>query len=301
MLSNLERRISSRQAWVCKCNAKYGYSWLDPEDGFLRPGARRIDEDFEGEEWVKSPLGQQNLGRCKRGDLVFCYQTDLRGIVGLTMAASDGYRDPNGKLPACTTIDLGPGRVRFPSVVTIADIRRRVGQLDAFRHGGTAHSTFLEIESRFLRRLLKVCVEVNPSCGSQINTIVSSVSRPSPSRLDSMVEATARKLLADPIRREITIEAFERKAAWAAEARRVYGSRCMASGCSFTLLKADGTKFIEVHHVISMCEGGGNNIRNLSVLCPNHHRAIHYGLCDTRRKLEREVEREQRDRVRGDR
>lgn len=297
MLWNPERKTSSRQAWVCKCNAKYGYSWLNPEDGFLRPGARGIEKDFEGEEWVKAPVGQQNLSRCKRGDLVFCHQTDRRGIVGLTIAASDGYPDPDGKLRACTTIDLGPRRVRFASVVTIADIRRRVGDLDAFRHGGTAHSAFLGIESRFVRRLLKVCIEVNPSCKRRIDAIASSVSRPFRSAMNSTDEARAFKLLAEPIRREMTIEAFERKAAWAAEARRVYGFRCMASGCSFTLVKVDGTRFIEVHHVTSMRDGGGNDILNLSVLCPNHHRAIHYGSADERRKLEREVRQEQRDRL----
>lgn len=77
-------------------------------------------------------------------------------------------------------------------------------------------------------------------------------------------------LIRDPIRREMFIEAYERRASWARLARRLYGYDCMVVGCDFALLKDDGEQYIEVHHITPMFEGGSpNDKHNLSVLCPN--------------------------------
>lgn len=103
------------------------------------------------------------------------------------------------------------------------------------------------------------------------------------------------EVLNDPIRREILIEAFERKATWAKLARRLYGFDCMIPGCSFELIKENGERYIEVHHVEPMFEGGSpNDKRNLSVLCPNHHREVHYAKIERRNELTRLIRQEQR-------
>jgi 5-methylcytosine-specific restriction protein A len=42
-------------------------------------------------------------------------------------------------------------------------------------------------------------------------------------------------------------------------------------------LAADGTPFLEVHHVRQLADQGSDTISNAVALCPNCHREIHYG------------------------
>ncbi len=105
-------------------------------------------------------------------------------------------------------------------------------------------------------------------------------------------------ILLDPIRKEMLIEAFERRASWARLARKLYGYECMVPGCKFVLLKEDGESYIEVHHINAMYEGGSPNDKmNLSVLCPNHHREVHYATADRRKELTTLIRREQARRL----
>jgi predicted HNH restriction endonuclease len=111
-------------------------------------------------------------------------------------------------------------------------------------------------------------------------------------------KSTIEEVIRDPIRREMTIEAFERKASWARLARKLYGSSCMVTGCQFVLLKDGGEHYIEVHHIVAMFEGGSPNDKtNLSVLCPNHHREVHYAAAKRRTELTAMIRREQSRRL----
>ena len=40
---------------------------------------------------------------------------------------------------------------------------------------------------------------------------------------------------------------------------------------------SDGTPFLEVHHILSLSDGGKDTIENAIALCPNCHRGAHYG------------------------
>lgn len=42
-------------------------------------------------------------------------------------------------------------------------------------------------------------------------------------------------------------------------------------------LRSDGTPFLEVHHIIPLAENGADIVENAAALCPNCHRACHYG------------------------
>lgn len=40
---------------------------------------------------------------------------------------------------------------------------------------------------------------------------------------------------------------------------------------------ADGSMFLETHHVVPLGEGGADTEENIAALCPNHHREAHHG------------------------
>jgi 5-methylcytosine-specific restriction enzyme A len=42
-------------------------------------------------------------------------------------------------------------------------------------------------------------------------------------------------------------------------------------------LKADGTRYVEAHHIISLADQGPDTLENVIALCPNHHREAHFG------------------------
>ena len=41
--------------------------------------------------------------------------------------------------------------------------------------------------------------------------------------------------------------------------------------------KADGSRFVEAHHIISLAQQGPDTMENVIALCPNHHREAHFG------------------------
>lgn len=60
---------------------------------------------------------------------------------------------------------------------------------------------------------------------------------------------------------------------WKKLARDVYGQACVI--CGFSAVT-------DVHHIVSRADGGGNEIGNLVVVCPNHHRMAHAGMISAR-------------------
>lgn len=46
-------------------------------------------------------------------------------------------------------------------------------------------------------------------------------------------------------------------------------------GCVCQVCGMGAHEILEIHHVLPLSEGGDNDLYNLSLLCPNCHRAIH--------------------------
>lgn len=62
-----------------------------------------------------------HLRKVKKGDAVLIYHTgDVKSIVGLARAASDGYPDPTS--PKLAVVDLAPDRALKP--VALADLKK---------------------------------------------------------------------------------------------------------------------------------------------------------------------------------
>jgi hypothetical protein len=284
----------AQRAWIYKCRVAggSGYSWT--HGGWLTSRTRGAVESWGGSTWIKSPKSWANLAQAQRADLVFCHQTDQGGLVGLTVAASDGYPD-NRRKDVCSLIDLGPDRVPFDQVISVEQIRREVGDLDAYGRGKAQH-TFHKVERAHTQRLLQLCCELNPRQARSIRALARMKSKPV-----ALNAADDRQLIDKTLksakRREIIVESFERKAKWAHLGRHRYGYRCMIPGCRFKLERENGERFIIVHHIQWLSERGSpNDQENLSVVCPNHHTALHYGSAELREYLEKQIRREQKRR-----
>lgn len=76
--------------------------------------------------------------------------------------------------------------------------------------------------------------------------------------------------------KEHLVETYVRNKGWARQAKETFGTDCMVCECDNRFNRPDGSPYIEVHHIIPLCEGGEDGIWNLSVLCAHHHRMAHF-------------------------
>jgi len=100
-----------------------------------------------------------------------------------------------------------------------------------------------------------------------------------------------------PEKREYLIETYVRKVAWANMAKMKFGELCMYQKCSNTFFREDGSRYIEVHHIIPLFKGGEDGIWNLAVLCSHHHRMAHFSDIKTRINIESYLLRENKCRL----
>lgn len=55
------------------------------------------------------------------------------------------------------------------------------------------------------------------------------------------------------------------------------GGTCELCGRQGPFVGTDGSRFLELHHVVPLSEGGPDTTENAVALCPNCHRHVHYG------------------------
>ena len=100
-----------------------------------------------------------------------------------------------------------------------------------------------------------------------------------------------------PEKREHFMETYVRNTGWAREARQTFGRECLIRDCGNRFKKSDGNFYIEVHHIVPLCEGGEDGIWNLSVLCAHHHRMAHFANADSKRDIRKFLLKEVEDRL----
>ena len=100
-----------------------------------------------------------------------------------------------------------------------------------------------------------------------------------------------------PEKKEYFIETYVRNVTWAKQAREKLGDLCLYKKCTNSFFREDGTRYIEVHHIIPLCKGGEDGIWNLSVLCAHHHRMAHYSDAKSRINIENLLINEVRRRI----
>lgn len=53
---------------------------------------------------------------------------------------------------------------------------------------------------------------------------------------------------------------------------------CEACGAQAPFLRKNGEPYLEIHHIVEVCNGGANSPENIAALCPNCHRKVTYGI-----------------------
>lgn len=80
-----------------------------------------------------------------------------------------------------------------------------------------------------------------------------------------------------PQQRETVTVIYDRDLAVKAYVLTRSHHRCERPGCGYKgFIKADGSSYIEIHHIISLAGGGDDSILNVIALCPNCHKEAHY-------------------------
>lgn len=85
--------------------------------------------------------------------------------------------------------------------------------------------------------------------------------------------------------REYLVEIRARDRGWVRLARHTFGDYCLVPQCANTFVKDDGTRYVEVHHIEPLHEGGEEQIWNLAVICAHHHRVAHYAREEERSRM----------------
>lgn len=115
--------------WVVKCSAVSrdghdGWEWDEyffgdcPEEPF----------NFGGEHWIRSNSSRKRIRDDMRPrEIVVCYQTDTRSIVGFTTLESAGYEELEGS-GRFNAFDLAPAddAIFVTTPVTVKQLRRRL-------------------------------------------------------------------------------------------------------------------------------------------------------------------------------
>jgi 5-methylcytosine-specific restriction protein A len=79
-------------------------------------------------------------------------------------------------------------------------------------------------------------------------------------------------------RKKASVSTYSRSPLVAAITLKRAEWNCEVADCASPVLEGtDGKPLVEVHHLHRLADGGTDDIANTVCVCPNHHRALHYG------------------------
>jgi hypothetical protein len=81
-----------------------------------------------------------------------------------------------------------------------------------------------------------------------------------------------------PSARPLQTRSYDRDPLVIAIGKKRADHRCEVPCCKHPEFEtADGTRYVEIHHIIPLADGGADTIENVVCLCPAHHREVHLG------------------------
>jgi HNH endonuclease/EVE domain len=122
---------------------------------------------------------------------------------------------------------------------------------------------------------------VNPAEATAIAEIVlQEAERLERSPLESLLAKYAEQGAKDqrPATRILGARIYERNPLVIAIARLRASHQCEVEGCSHPSFETIArVRYTEIHHIVSLSDGGEDTVENVACLCPSHHREIHLG------------------------
>lgn len=93
----------------------------------------------------------------------------------------------------------------------------------------------------------------------------------------NLLQEKASNINTRPSQQEKIVNTYPRNNILRAYVKERSNYSCEMPSCdNIGFLKSDGKRYIEVHHVNPLAEGGEDSIKNTVALCPTCHRKIHY-------------------------
>ena len=90
-------------------------------------------------------------------------------------------------------------------------------------------------------------------------------------------KVNAGKVKKPPVKRGTT-KVFARDPLVGAIARKRANFQCEVPECTVpSFLDGEGVRYVEVHHIQTLANGGADSPENVACLCPVHHREVHHG------------------------
>jgi hypothetical protein len=282
----------SNNVWVVKANNKpkkghKGWHW----ERYFSGEDKGID--WGGPEWITSYSSLKIIReKIAPRDLVVAYQVDEKAILGLTRMNSHGRAREGSQL--YNTFDLISRRnsLHLRSSISLYDLDEFGTRPKCFKPG--SQGTIFRFGNSDLNTLLKA-IEVKAPAdkirvdkwlglnrdqenGSVRKVIRSSVKRQS-DELDQMLEVIERKMAkkdGQQVRKYVE-RPIRKDAPLVRTLKEKYGHACQFPGCTFKIIKKDGSYYCEVADLHPVSKGEESTRINLIVLCPNHHKMIDLG------------------------
>jgi hypothetical protein len=162
--------------WVVKCNEHpedgNGWHWRAYFESLDDAQRDDLPYEFGGDHWIHSARSIKHIREdVLAGDLVVCYQTDHRGIVGLTRLNSNGRPDRSGLY---NLFDLIPAREAFPFLETPLTIKElRESGCDPECFGPGTHGTVFPVSSGEFQGIVSAIAHVVPGKANKLHVWLS--------------------------------------------------------------------------------------------------------------------------------
>ena len=86
------------------------------------------------------------------------------------------------------------------------------------------------------------------------------------------------------------IRYFKRDQKVVKELKKLYNGKCQVKDCGYTFKKKSGDNYCETHHINPLNNKGSDDAKNMVCLCPNHHKVLHFGTDEEKKKIKFEYD-----------
>jgi 5-methylcytosine-specific restriction endonuclease McrA len=265
--------------WVVKANSNpehggFGWHWR-----YYLQGRSDAGRKWGGPEWINHPGSKKHIRQnVKKGDLVLCYQTNERSILGLTCMATDGEDESPGS-GDFNMLNFVPPRqallLEAPGL-RITDLRDRGCDPDCFGNKG-GRGTICPLRRSDFAATIRT---INDLSLVPRREVLSWLRRAGYSkavlkkRESHITSVTIPDDDESPPRRFIWVsERVVRNTAKGEKLKRLYACKCQVCGRRILVPGGLSRAYAEIHHLrpLGRDHGGMDNWDNMLVLCPNCH------------------------------